>query len=170
VSLYIFNTIYVFGEIWKPNAGRVSGLHVSGVNAGLQQSMWAERERWKFPLTAHIFFSNPRSLLRSRSHDLPLPLHGIFSRPAPAQSIFGPGPLHFPLALPLRPHALDYSDWCGYALLKWCASAVRSPTTSRSAAAAATAPISSVRCWHRRRQTHRWTARHDSVAVGRPRN
>jgi len=43
-----------------------------------------------------------RSPLRSR--DLPLPLHRIFSSPAPDQPIFGPAPLHFPL--PLRSHAL----------------------------------------------------------------
>ena len=53
------------------------------------QSIWAKRERSKFPLTAHAF-CNPRSLLRSRSQTfpLPLPLHRIFSCPAPANSIF----------------------------------------------------------------------------------
>ena len=43
-----------------------------------QQSMWAERERSKFPLTAHTSLCNPRSPLRA------FPLHRIFSRPAPA--------------------------------------------------------------------------------------
>ena len=41
------------------------------------KSMWAERERWKFPLIAHTFFCNPRSPLRSRStvfFHAPLPL------------------------------------------------------------------------------------------------
>ena len=42
------------------------------------QSMWAERERSKFPLTAHASFCNPRSPLRSCSATFPLPLYRIF--------------------------------------------------------------------------------------------
>jgi len=60
------------------------------------QSMWAERERSKFPFTAHTSFCNSSSPLHSRSHDLPLPLHRIFnarSCSAPAHSIFSPAPL-----------------------------------------------------------------------------
>jgi len=52
------------------------------------QSMWEERERWKFPLTARTSFCNPRSPLR----DLPLPLHVIFIH-APVPLIQFSGPL-----------------------------------------------------------------------------
>ena len=47
---------------------------------------WAERGRSKFPLTAHASFCNSRSATR-------LPLHRIFSRPAPAPLIQFSDPL-----------------------------------------------------------------------------
>jgi len=47
------------------------------------------------PLTAPLPLTRPPA-------PAPLPLHRIFSSPAPAHPVFGPAPLHFPL--PLRSH------------------------------------------------------------------
>ena len=74
---YDFWTIFVqartiareLSYLW-PRLERWDGMAVDVVWYVIgSQSMWAKRERSKFPLTAHSSFRNPRSPLR----DLPLP-------------------------------------------------------------------------------------------------
>ena len=76
---------------WRPE-------HVSG--AGLV-SISTQRSHFQLPASSFLYlftsFRNPRSPLRSRST-------ALFSIAAPADPIFWPSPLHFPL--PLRSHAL----------------------------------------------------------------